>query len=272
MKHLLTAKPWFSGCLCLLLCLLTNTQADEAKPEKMQLYLGIANKRIPYTYIDKQQQASGILVASVTHLCEQINAHCNFVAEDFEQLLEDVRTFKLHGMIVIDDFISPEIDGLKLTSPLCMLTPALIQKQVENPRLAPEDFKSTTIGVQEGSLLHLYLLDAYSSSARLKPYPILESAVFDLVSGRIDALLADDAFFRERVAKTILGKANSNVSLIAPKLDGVDLPATSMTLAVRAHDKELLAALEQAIQASGKTLSCASLLKTDDTAKAKPND
>lgn len=40
----------------------------------------------------------------------------------------------------------------------------------------PADFRGMTIAVQEGSIYHIYLLDEYSSVARIKAYPFMSNA------------------------------------------------------------------------------------------------
>lgn len=245
--------------ILLVLGLLTSVQAQEIKPATLQLYIGIEKNRQPYTYLDDKQQAQGILVDAMTTLCKKINATCEFVAGNFDQLLENVQTFQLNGMVIIDTFLYPEIDKLKLTPPLCTFRPVFIQKQSAPDRQTPEDFKGTMIGVREGSLLHLHILDEYGSVARMKSYALLEAGVFDLISGRTDVLFADDAFFKQRVLNTALGSTNAPSKLVSHSLADLELPATSMRLAVREQDTALLAKLENALQTTAPPPNCADL-------------
>ncbi len=241
--------------------LLTTALAQQSQTkERQQLYIGIEKNRLPYTGLNDLKQPHGILVAAVNRLCETINADCEFVVGEFNQLLQDVKIYKLHALIIIDTFILPDIDKLKLTPPLCKTQPVFIQKPNENNRTKPEDFKGTTIGVREGSLLHLYLLDEFSSHARIKPYPLLESGIFDLVTGRIDTLSTDQAFFSERLQKTPLGKEYAATPLDMTQPDGEALPATSMRFALREQDTELYETLTKAIQTNGQPSYCVDIL------------
>ncbi|CAA6828340.1 MAG: L-arginine-binding protein [uncultured Thiotrichaceae bacterium] len=245
--------------VALLTCsLLMNVQADEKAQKK--LYFGIENNRIPYSNLDDKQQPYGALIDATRHICKNIKAECEFVPGDFDQLMQDVQTYKLQGLIVIDTFLLPETDRLKLTPALCKIQPVFIQKRQGKHRSQKEDFKNTTIGVLEGSLLHFYLLDEYSNHSRIKSYPLLESGVFDLFSGRITALFTDQAFFTERVKKTLFGNEEKEFSMIAMKTTKITLPDTSMRLALREQDNELYEELTKVIQAQGKTPACIDLL------------
>ena len=249
---------------CFIVCASWFAQANETA-EKRQLYIGIEKRRTPYVELNEQQQVHGILIDVITPLCDMIQAQCDFIPGPFEQLLEDLQTFRLDALVVIDTVILPEIDNVKLTSPLCQLTPVFVQKQDQPSRTKPEDFEHTTIGVLQGSLFHWYLLDEYSRFARLRPYVLLEHGIFDLNSGRIDTLFAEDAFFQKRVLSTPLGRAKRGVApLVARSAGNLALPKTAMTLAVSAHSNELFEAFEQAFQRHGEELfACSDLLKNE---------
>ncbi len=264
MKQSLTALVFLLS-VCLLMPMSAQCQA-KAKP---LLYIGIEKNRSPYTNLDDRQQAYGILVDIVRHLCQTIKIECHFIAGNFDKLMHDLQTYRLDAIIVIDTVLLAKIDKLKLSPPLCNIQPVFIQKKSDERRTKREDFKQTTIGVLEGSLLHFYLLDEYSSHARLKPYPLLESGVFDLFSGKIDALFADQAFFNERVLKTALGRENSALTLIALRANEIELPATSMALVLKERDTELYTILVKAIQVEETLSDCATLLETNDLKTVK---
>ncbi|MEB4591305.1 transporter substrate-binding domain-containing protein [Candidatus Thiothrix sp. Deng01] len=257
-----------AATLALLFTLLGHTQARADETSTTRLFIGIEKNRAPYTYLDKQQQATGILITAVNAVCKKIKATCEFAANDFDTLLQNVQTQQLHGLVVIDALVLPDTDHIKLSPPLCKITPVFIQAEASQHRSKQEDFAHTTIGVQESSLLYLYLLDDYSSIARLKPYPLLESGVFDLVYGRIDAIFTDAAYFRARVENTPFGHADADLRLVETPADGVELPPTTMRLAVREQDTELLSQLEKAIPADPP--ACADLLDKPPPSPAPP--
>ena len=186
--------------------------------------------------------------------------NCEFAIGKFEKLLGDVQTFQLDGFIVIDTLVLPEVDQLNLTSPICKLNPVFIQIKTDSLRSKPEDFKNRRIGVLQDSLMHLHLVEKYTQNASLKPYLVLESGIFDLITGRIDALAADAAFFQARVANTVLGKKGNTNQLIAVKAPDAELPASSMAIVLRARDKERLESLEQALRKNGEVRDCSELL------------
>ncbi len=245
-----------------------TTVLTEKKVEKKQLYIGVETHRIPYSYVNDEQQVRGILVEAATQLCERINAQCTFVTNHFSSLLQQLATQQLHAVINIDTVLLPKIDKLRVSAPLCRIIPVFIQQKSSNKKV-PDDFKNTTIGVLEGSLLHFYLLDHYSSLARLKAYPVLESGVFDLISGRIDALYADEAFFQQRVATTSLVRDITPPLLIAEQDEQAVLAPISMALALRENDNELFSTIEKALSDKNQPPDCASLLQPEKHPQSK---
>ena len=183
--------------------------------------------------------------------------------------------------MVLDQALPPEVDSLnlthppdtsalKLSKPLCRISPLFIQKKSAPTRSKPEDFKDTIIGVQEGSVFHKYLADSYSGVAQLKPYPLLESAIMDLVFDRVDAVLGDAATLNARVFDTQL---DEYAGIVATGLEVPDFPNTTMTLALRERDvslaqteqgKDRFARLSQSLKDLNTDRTCVQLLLDAD--------
>ena len=230
------------------------------------MYIGIPSSRQPYAYLDAQKQAAGILVDAIRAACQQMETICEFVTATPDQLLQDLQAVKLNALLVVDAFIAPEVDKLQLTQPICKPQPLFIQKANAPARSKPGDFRGTTLGVAEGSIFHIYLLDEYSNQARLKTYPFTDDAVFDLVFGRLDALFAEEALIQARIMDTPL---DGYLSFRTTAADAQTLPTTAMRLAVRDMDNDLLKALNTALQATLKEQTCAQLLATHQTKSTK---
>ena len=262
-------RPLRGCCLILLSLLCLPAVAESTTPivtEKPSLYIGTPPNRSPYAYLDAQKQAAGILVDAVRASCQHMQVTCEFVSGTPDQLLQDLQAVKLNALLIVDAFIAPEVDKLQLTQPICKPKPLFIQRANAPVRSKPEDFRGTSIGVLEGSIFHIYLLDEYSSQARLKAYPFADSAVFDLVFGRLDALFAEEAMIKARITDTSLeGYLHFKVIEADPKT----LPATAMVLALREQDTDLFKDINNALQATLKGQNCAQLLATPTTKSTK---
>lgn len=252
--------------ITLLVLFSTSLQAQKQK----KLYIGIEKNRIPYSDLDDTKQAQGILVSAVRALCDDIDADCEFVSGRFDTLLNKLQTYQINGVILIENLVIPEFDNIKTTAPLCIRQPVLIHKPDPNQVQNKEGFSGKTIGVMEGTLTHLYLLDEYSSNARLKPYFLLENGVFDLVMNRIDTLAVNLSFFKQRVQNTHVGQNIAVKQMLSRFKEDSEYPDTSMTLALRASDTELYQKISKAQANRGRPTYCSNLLIGSPNSLKKP--
>lgn len=254
--------------LLLALCLLA-APAHAEETQVSELYIGFEKNRAPYAYLDEQQEPQGILIDSINELCTKLSAQCHFVADNFDTLIENLQIYQLNAVLVIDNFVSPPLDHLKLSDPLCSFQPAFIQKGTDKPRSKPEDFQGITIGIRDGSIMHLRLLEDYGSMAQIRPYPLLEAGILDLVSGRINVLFGEAAFFQARVTNTPLGNPNNPDYLHVSPLKNLELPATSMTLAIRENDTTGFADINKLLK-KRPLLTCSELLGKQSQSSRAP--
>jgi len=252
------------GLLLVLGCLSNSLLAKDDRPEPSQLYIGITHNRLPYSLHAEKQAPTGLVVQQLTKICKQMNAQCHFVAARFNKLQQELQTFQLNAVLVLDDvpLMDTSTVTLTLSPPLCDITPVFIQRYHTQPGKQLKHFENRIIGVLENSVFHHFIadLDQERFKLKFKLYPILESGIMDLITQRIDALLTDAAFYQERVASTVLAKPGSDHQLIATQAQHIELPNTSMRLMTRAKDQALSAAFKKTIATIIPSQTCESLL------------
>jgi hypothetical protein len=257
---------------------------EEQKQEKQLFYFGMEINNSPYTGLSNDTQAVGLLITSVSQLCEKIKIKCEFVSNSFSKMLGDIQLDKLDALVIVRQLILPKTDKLKLTIPLCKIQPVFIHSTDFSKSINIEDLAGTTIGVKEGSRLHFYLIQKYRPEVIIKPYSLLESGLFDLLTNRIDRLATDKAFASTHLAKMFFAekryiatslstknnekedkdkdkdKDKNNSNKMLNILNDVSFLSTQMTLALRDDDIQLYEKLTRAIQARGQVPYCSDLL------------
>jgi ABC-type amino acid transport substrate-binding protein len=274
------------SCLCLFLLFFAATPSSIAvendKKEGQQLqqfYIGIEINRMPYSSVDANGKAIGLLTTSISQLCKAIQVKCDFVIGHFDQMLKDIHFQKITALVVLDQLILPKTDKLQLTPPLCTLQPVFIHWSYLTRSTKASKLAGTTIGVQEGSPLHFYLLEKYADKTLIKPYSLLQSGMFDLLTKRIDRLATDKAFASANLKHTTFAKKYITTLLSSENIDEEDedkdikepnfldsdiFLTTQMTLAFRKDDLFLYKKLNQAIRERGQTPYCSDLLPSND--------
>lgn len=251
---LVIMSPWFGTNAA------ENNSKNKAENQDI-INIGVTANRKPFIYLNEDQSTEGILVQAIESICTEINARCLYTAKEFPNLLYDLQNSSIQLLLVIDDVVLPEIDQLILSEPLCRMQPSFIQaSNNESVTLQPEDYKTKTIGVRYGSIMHLDLLDNYSEFASLRPYGLLESGVFDLVSGRIDALYTEASFYHSRVKTAKLISNVTNEKLHGFNVEDIKLPPTHMRLAADTSNTDLIKRINAAIKAAKLDQSCLELL------------
>ncbi|PWQ97167.1 transporter substrate-binding domain-containing protein [Leucothrix arctica] len=251
---LLIMSPWFG------INAASNNPKNKAENQDI-INIGVTANRKPFIYLNEDQSTEGILIQAIESICTEIDARCLYTAKEFPNLLYDLQNSSIQLLLVIDDIVLPEIDQLTLSEPLCHMQPLFIQaSDSETVKPKPEDYKKKMIGVRYGSMMHLDLLDNYSEFASLRPYGLLESGVFDLVNGRIDALYTEASFYHSRVKTAKLISNVTNEKLQGFNVEDIKLPQTHMRLAADTSNADLIKRINAAIKAAKLDQSCLELL------------
>jgi ABC-type amino acid transport substrate-binding protein len=254
--------------------------SKESNTDEQQLYIGIEINNSPYISLDSNAQATGLLIKYVRQLCKTISVKCKFVTGNFASMLKAIHLYKLDILLISEQLVLPKTDKLKLTAPLCKIQPVFIHSSDLSNSIEKQDLTETTIGVQEGSRLHFQLIETYAPQVTIKPYSLLESGLFDLLTHRIERLATDKAFASAHLEKTTFathyittpfsiknggGESKGNIS--NKELDFLsryNFFSTQMTLAVRKDDQHIYEKLTLAIQNKGQTPYCSNLLPIKD--------
>lgn len=226
------------------------------------LYIGLAQNDKPYTAVNSKHETSGILVNFMDSLCGRLAYKCEYGHTKYADQLDALKTGKTDALIISSQVVMPEIDPVLLTPPICKTNPVFIQKSSAGTHYKQaKDLARQRIAVKENSSFHLYLIENYADSVYIKPYPIMESAIFDLFTDRVDSIFVDEAFYQDRVYNTSLGDIQSDTQLIAAKVDGLSIPLHNMVIAFSKKRKSLY---DQAVkfmsEPTKKMPSCAGLL------------
>lgn len=253
-------KPVFITVV-ILSFLSVNVDAVTENEERETYYWGVYKNRVPYSYRDEDNEYKGILLDRINTLCEHMKVNCEYTSGNYHDLLNKVKNYQLHGVLVIDHVIDKGINSIKLTAPLCDNQPVFTQHRSDST----ENEKSPTVGVRYDSLLHNYLQKETHVQRVIKPYITLENAIFDLKMERINTLFVDKSFFDARVLLTSLANDPYYSQLDIQNIEESDaISSRSMRLAIRSEDTELSEDLEDALGNSGKTHRCSALLSQNN--------
>ena len=125
------------------------------------------------------------------------------------------------------------------------MTPArFVVKKGQTIQFTKSGLKGKTIGVQRATTHENFIRDKFGDVARIKVYATQDEANMDLVSGRVDLVIADSVVLLEGFIKTDQGK---NFEFQGPGYTDVKWYGSGIGIAVRKGDTALVNKLNKAI-------------------------
>ena len=223
----------------LLTFLLCNTLfAAEKKP----ILIGTAVTYPPFEYVDESGHLSTIDIDLANALCKEMQAECIFYNQSFNSLIPSVKIGKFDAAIASIGVTPERQKQVAFTNSYYEPSGSFVALIAKHYKLS--DIEGKTIGVQSGSTLEKYLQDKYLSKVKIKTYSSIQEAFLDLVSGRVDMVLADTP-----VAQAWLKQNNiTQFSIVESPIVDHQYFGTGFGIAVNLQNKELLKALNVALE------------------------
>lgn len=215
------------------------------------LRIGMEGAYPPFNSTDSSGEIVGFEVDLANELCKRTGMTCEIMQQDWDgtipALLNKRYDGAMGGMSITEERLKQIAFSVPYTDTPVWFVGAKdgLLKDAETLADIHAALKGKTIGVQR-STIHQNFLEAEFKDASVKLYDTVDDLNFDLVSGRIDAGLADsiswDAFL-----KSDNGKAFAH---FGPTLTGKDNPlfGAGIGIALRQEDKDLKAKLDEAIE------------------------
>ncbi|MEX6507478.1 transporter substrate-binding domain-containing protein [Jiella sp. M17.18] len=201
-------------------------------------------------------------------LCKRMNVKCNFVVQSWEGIIPALQAGKfdaiMSGMSAtkkreeVIDFTQPygstgqtfavlkdsDLAKLPLTGDVFSLAsqPDKAQKAIDEIK---PFFKGKVIGVQSSSIAEGFLQKYFSDVATIREYGKTQEHDLDLMSGRVDAIMASMAY----VGTAAKEPGNQGMIAAGPRFQGGMLGKGS-SIGLRKGDDELKAMFNKAIAAA----------------------
>ena len=165
--------------------------APAGAQDKMQLRIGTEGAYPPFNYYDSDRNLVGFDVEIAKALCEEMNAECTFVAQDWDGIIPALRSNKFDA-IIASMSITPERDEVvDFTNKYYNTPPALaVPKDSDIESTDPKALDGYVMGAQSATT-HANYAEKYYGTSDLRRYGTPEEYKLDLASGRIDAAIDD---------------------------------------------------------------------------------
>ncbi len=196
----------------------------------------------PFEYINEAGQIQGFDIDIANALCKKIHAQCTFSNQSFSSLIPSLKIGKFDALISALGITAERQKQVSFTHAYYEPTGSFVAARSKHYGIA--DVIGKTVGVQTSSTFETYVKDKYGSKVTMKSYASIQDAFLDLVSGRVDLVLADtpiaEAWLKQKNNSTTYGIVDKPI--VDPAYFG-----SGYGIAVRKEDTDLLNVLNKAL-------------------------
>jgi len=143
----------------------------------------------PFEFVDESGQIRGFDIDIANALCKELKAQCTFYNQSFNSLIPSLKIGKFDALISALGVTAERQKQVAFTHSYYEPSGSFVAATDKHYTLT--DLTGKVIGVQQSSTLEKYVQDKYRNQVKVKTYASIQDAFLDLISGRVDLVLAD---------------------------------------------------------------------------------
>ncbi len=213
--------------------------------DKMELKIGTEGAYPPFNNLEADGSLVGFDIDIAKALCEEMNAECEFVTQDWDGIIPALQAGKFDAIIASMSITPERMEKVDFSNKYYNTPPAIAApKDTDITGVTKEDLAGKAIGVQ-GSTTHSNYSEATYTDSDVKLYPTADEYKLDLANGRLDAV-NDDIIVLQDWLDSEDGACCKIVGTIEP-VEEIHGPGAG--IAVRKGETELAEKFNAAIEA-----------------------
>lgn len=226
--------------LITVLLLSFNVAAKEWK----NIRIGVEGAYPPFSQTEADGSVTGFDIDIANALCEQMNAKCTLVKQDWDGIIPALMSRKFDAIIATMDITEERKKKVAFTDKYQHIPARFVALKGTEYKSTDDFMKGKNIGVQRATTMDLYISDNYPS-AKIKRYGSADEAYLDLKASRLDYVMADSA----AISDGLLAKdGGDKFEFVGPKLNDPKWFGEGAGIAIRKKDKDLAAQFNAALK------------------------
>jgi len=165
-----------------------NTEADTATEAPLDLKIATESSFKPFSYTDAEGNLIGYEIELVDALCEEMNAECEVISQDWDGLIPGLNAQKFDAAIAGMSITPERQEVVDFSDPYFHSGIILIGKKGDD--ISVDELTDQPIASQRSTVSSQYLQNEHDD-ADIKLYDTQDNAYLDLTSGRVRALMSD---------------------------------------------------------------------------------
>lgn len=197
----------------------------------------------PFETVAPSGQLQGFDIDVANAICGKLKTKCNFINQPFNSLIVNLQLGKFDAIIAAMAITPAREKAMSFTTPYYIDTISFIAPKNATFDTTPGKLKNKIVGVQQGTTFATYLATTYGKDVTVKTYASEETAVLDLQSGRIDAVMGDTPL----LAIWLREHGNGKYHFVGKPIEDQKLLGKGFGIAVNKTNTKLLKSLNTAI-------------------------
>src|ERR671919_1623857 len=215
--------------------LATGAQAQD----KQKVKIGTEGAYPPFNSIDAEGKLVGFDIDIANALCAAANFECEFVVQDWDGIIPGLIAKKYDAIVASMSITDQRRKVVDFTEKYYNTPAKFVAPKGAEFDISPEGLAGKAVGVKRATI-HENFLRAEFPEVDVRAYATQDEANADLVSGRLDLIMADSMALLEGFLNTEEGQ---DFEFVGPDYNEPKYHGEGAGIAVRKGDDELRATL-----------------------------
>ena len=212
--------------------------------ERKTVRIGTEGAYPPFNYIDAGGNLVGFDIDIAKALCEAAKIGCEFVVQDWDGIIPALLAKKYDAIVASMSITEERKQKVHFTKKYYTTPAKFVAAKGADIEISKAGLQGKSVGVQRATVSENYLRDKYGDVADVKSYATQAEANLDLISGRVDLVIADSVVLLEGLLNTDDGK---NFEFVGPDISDEKWFGEGIGIAIRREDHDLVELLNKAI-------------------------
>ncbi|MCH9052764.1 MAG: ABC transporter substrate-binding protein [Proteobacteria bacterium] len=212
--------------------------------EWKKIRIGVEGAYPPFSWVEPDGTLKGFDIDITYALCKEIGAECELVQQDWDGIIPALLANKYDAIIASMSITEERKKKVAFTNKYYNTPAKFVRKKGSGIEINKDSLKGKSVGVQRATIHENFLRDNYGGVIDIKAYATQDEANMDLVSGRVDLVLADSVALLDGFLSTDNGKG---FEFVGPDFTDPRWFGDGVGIALRKQDSDLRDLLNKAI-------------------------
>jgi len=220
------------------------SMVSSADAEMRKVKIGTEGAYPPFNSIDPNGELVGFDIDIAKALCKAAEFECEFVVQDWDGIIPALQAKKYDAIVASMSITEERKQVVDFTDKYYQTPAKMIARKGPTFEFTDAGLAGKKIGAQRATIHENFLRDNFPS-ADIRVYATQDEANADLVSGRLDLVLADSVALDEGFLKTPEG---ADFEFVSPDYTDPKWFGPGAGIAIRKGEQDLVDAFNKAIQ------------------------